>query len=283
MRPAGVVVRSAKANGFIAGADIKEFLTIRTPEEGYAAGARRAERAADGSRICPARASPRCTASRWAAAWNSRWPARYRIGADDASLSLGLPEVLLGIHPGFGGTVRSRAAHRRAPGAGADAQGQALQGRARARGRVCSIELVPPAELTARAKRCCCEPPPRQERAVRREALEPRRGATVRRAADRRRPCGAACAREHYPAPYAIVDLWQRYGAVGAASYEAEARSIGELMCTPTSRNLVRVFLLQDRLKGLGGKSADRIPARACRSAPASWAATSRPGRRCAA
>jgi 3-hydroxyacyl-CoA dehydrogenase/enoyl-CoA hydratase/3-hydroxybutyryl-CoA epimerase len=62
--------------------------------------------------------------------------------------------------------------------------------------------------------------------------------------------------REHYPAPYAILDLWQRHGAAGAESYEAEARSIAELMCTPTSRNLVRVFLLQDRLKGLGGKSA---------------------------
>src|SRR6202020_3430827 len=31
----------------------------------------------------------------------------YRVAADDASLSLGFPEVLLGIHPGFGGTVRS--------------------------------------------------------------------------------------------------------------------------------------------------------------------------------
>ena len=34
-KPRGVVIRSAKANGFIAGADIKEFLKIRTPEEGY--------------------------------------------------------------------------------------------------------------------------------------------------------------------------------------------------------------------------------------------------------
>jgi 3-hydroxyacyl-CoA dehydrogenase/enoyl-CoA hydratase/3-hydroxybutyryl-CoA epimerase len=61
--------------------------------------------------------------------------------------------------------------------------------------------------------------------------------------------------RDQYPAPYAIIDLWQRHGAAGAESYEAEARSISELMCTPTSRNLVRVFLLQDRLKALGGKS----------------------------
>jgi 3-hydroxyacyl-CoA dehydrogenase/enoyl-CoA hydratase/3-hydroxybutyryl-CoA epimerase len=65
----------------------------------------------------------------------------------------------------------------------------------------------------------------------------------------------ARARREHYPAPYAIIDLWERYGAHGAQAYEAEARSIAELMCTETSRNLVRVFLLQDRLKSLGGKS----------------------------
>jgi 3-hydroxyacyl-CoA dehydrogenase/enoyl-CoA hydratase/3-hydroxybutyryl-CoA epimerase len=53
----------------------------------------------------------------------------------------------------------------------------------------------------------------------------------------------------HYPAPYALIDLWQRYGAKGPHAYEAEARSMGELLCTPTSRNLVRVFFLQNRLK----------------------------------
>jgi len=60
---------------------------------------------------------------------------------------------------------------------------------------------------------------------------------------------------EHYPAPYAIIDLWSTYGARGEAAYDAEARSIARLMLTDTSRNLVRVFLLQDRLKNLGGKS----------------------------
>jgi 3-hydroxyacyl-CoA dehydrogenase / enoyl-CoA hydratase / 3-hydroxybutyryl-CoA epimerase len=61
--------------------------------------------------------------------------------------------------------------------------------------------------------------------------------------------------RDHYPAPYAIIELWARHGARGAAAYEAEARSIAHLFTTATSRNLVRVFLLQDRLKGAGGKS----------------------------
>jgi 3-hydroxyacyl-CoA dehydrogenase/enoyl-CoA hydratase/3-hydroxybutyryl-CoA epimerase len=65
--------------------------------------------------------------------------------------------------------------------------------------------------------------------------------------------------RDHYPAPYAIIDLWSRFGARGAAAFEAEARSIAHLFTTATSRNLVRVFLLQDRLKALGGKSAADI------------------------
>jgi len=62
--------------------------------------------------------------------------------------------------------------------------------------------------------------------------------------------------RDQYPAPYAMVDLWVRYGARGAASFEAEARSIAVLFGTPTARNLIRVFMLQDRLKAAAGKSA---------------------------
>ena len=67
---------------------------------------------------------------------------------------------------------------------------------------------------------------------------------------------GAEAPRDHYPAPYAIIDLWARYGAHGAAAFEAEARSIAELFTTETARNLIRVFMLQDRLKALGGKPA---------------------------
>jgi 3-hydroxyacyl-CoA dehydrogenase/enoyl-CoA hydratase/3-hydroxybutyryl-CoA epimerase len=61
---------------------------------------------------------------------------------------------------------------------------------------------------------------------------------------------------EHYPSPYAIIDLWSRHGARGEAAYVAEARSIANLMVGDTSRNLVRVFLLQERMKSLGGKSS---------------------------
>jgi 3-hydroxyacyl-CoA dehydrogenase/enoyl-CoA hydratase/3-hydroxybutyryl-CoA epimerase len=69
------------------------------------------------------------------------------------------------------------------------------------------------------------------------------------------RQVAAKARRDHYPAPYAIIDLWAR----GGNSYEAEARSIAELFISQTSRNLVRVFLLQDRLKALGGKGGPEI------------------------
>jgi 3-hydroxyacyl-CoA dehydrogenase / enoyl-CoA hydratase / 3-hydroxybutyryl-CoA epimerase len=114
---------------------------------------------------------------------------------------------------------------------------------------------VPPAELAARAKALLLRRPPKKsapfvERLMNLGAVRPfvaRQTTAVLQHSVRR---------EHYPAPYAIVDLWQRFGASGAAAYEAEARSISELMCTPSSRNLVRVFLLQDRLKGLGAASS---------------------------
>jgi 3-hydroxyacyl-CoA dehydrogenase/enoyl-CoA hydratase/3-hydroxybutyryl-CoA epimerase len=114
-------------------------------------------------------------------------------------------------------------------------------------------QLVPPAEMDAAAKRLLTQAPPKKsapfvEKLLNLRAMRP---FIARQAAA---SLSAKVPREHYPAPYAIVDLWLKYGAAGAESYEAEARSIADLMCTQVSRNLVRVFLLQTRLKSLGGK-----------------------------
>jgi 3-hydroxyacyl-CoA dehydrogenase/enoyl-CoA hydratase/3-hydroxybutyryl-CoA epimerase len=62
--------------------------------------------------------------------------------------------------------------------------------------------------------------------------------------------------REHYPAPYAIIDLWERHGARGHAALRDEVASIGKLLVTPTCRNLVRVFELRERLRNLAPKAS---------------------------
>jgi 3-hydroxyacyl-CoA dehydrogenase/enoyl-CoA hydratase/3-hydroxybutyryl-CoA epimerase len=253
LRPVGMVVQSAKPSGFIAGADIKEFVKIRTPAEGYLL-VRAAQSVLQELEDLP---FPSVAALRGFALGGGLELAlacTYRIGADDPALSLGLPEVMLGIHPGFGGTVRSvRTVGVRA------ALELMLKGRPFRAQRALSVGLldglVPPNELATRAKALLLRHPARKsaplvDKLMNLGAVRPfvakQTIATLRR----------SVRREHYPAPYAIVELWQQHGANGAAAYEAEARSISELMCTSTSRNLVRVFLLQDRLKSLGGESS---------------------------
>ena len=251
-RPVGVVIRSAKAGGFIAGADIKEFLKIRTPEEGYElvrAGQTVLQTLAD--LPCPSVAALHGFAL--GGGLELALACTYRVAADDATLSLGLPEVLLGIHPGFGGTVRSVQIIGVRPALDLMLKGKPYKGaRALAVGLI--DELVPPADLRERAKSRLLRSPPKATAPFVDKLLNlgPARPFIARQTASTLRH---SVRREQYPAPYTILDLWQRYGAAGAESYEAEARSISELMCTPTSRNLVRVFLLQDRLKSLGGKS----------------------------
>jgi 3-hydroxyacyl-CoA dehydrogenase / enoyl-CoA hydratase / 3-hydroxybutyryl-CoA epimerase len=250
--PAGVVIRSAKAGGFIAGADIKEFLKIRTPEEGY-------ELVRAGQTVlqtledlpCPSVAALHGYAL--GGGLELALACTYRVAAEEPTLSLGFPEVLLGIHPGFGGTVRSVQLVGVRPALDLMLKGKPYKG-PRALGIGLIDELVPKAALLERAKSRLLKSPPRTTAPFVDKLLNlaPARPFIARQTASMLRQ---SVRREHYPAPYAILDLWQRHGAAGLESYEAEARSISELMCTPTSRNLVRVFLLQDRLKGLGGKS----------------------------
>ncbi|HEY2677273.1 MAG TPA: 3-hydroxyacyl-CoA dehydrogenase NAD-binding domain-containing protein [Steroidobacteraceae bacterium] len=251
-RPTGVIVTSAKSNGFIAGADINEFVKIQSPAEGYElvrAGQSVIQTLAD--LPCPTVAALHGFAL--GGGLELALACRYRVGADDATLALGLPEVLLGLHPGFGGTVRTVQLIGVRAALDLMLKGRPLKG-ARALNAGLLDELVPPAELRSRAKSLLLRRPPVKKApwldralnvAVLRPVIARRTVATLRR----------SVSPDHYPAPYAIVDLWQRHGAEGAASYEAEARSISDLMCTSTSRNLVRVFLLQDRLKSLGGSS----------------------------
>ena len=248
----GVVIRSAKAGGFIAGADIKEFAAIGSPERGY-------ELVRAGQAVlqqvenlpCPSVAALHGYVL--GGGLEVALACTYRVAADDPSLALGLPEVLLGIHPGFGGTVRSVQLIGARPALDLMLKGKPYTGsRALTVGLI--DELVAPAELLARAKARLLRAPrrataPRFEKLLNSRALRP---FIARQIASRLQ---TTVRRTQYPAPFALLDLWRRYGATGAQGYDAEARSISELMCTPTSRNLVRVFLLQDRLKGLGGQS----------------------------
>ena len=56
---------------------------------------------------------------------------------------------------------------------------------------------------------------------------------------------------DHYPAPGALIDLWEAHGGNAQAMQKAEIASFSQLVVSSTARNLIRVFFLREKLKSL--------------------------------
>ncbi|HXR51085.1 MAG TPA: 3-hydroxyacyl-CoA dehydrogenase NAD-binding domain-containing protein [Steroidobacteraceae bacterium] len=249
--PRGLILRSAKSSGFIAGADVHEFTTLRSVDEALVMILR-------GQKLCDRVAALPCPTVALLQGFalgggmELALACRYRVGVDDGRLALGLPEVQLGIHPGFGGTVRSVQLLGVRAAMDMMLTGKTLRAdKARRIGLV--DRLVPPEQAEAACRDLLLRAPaphrpPLLERVL---SWQPARAFLT---SALRRQVAARVRQEHYPAPFAIVDLWSKHGARGRGAYEAEAQSIAQLFLTPTARNLVRVFGLQDRLKSLGAR-----------------------------
>jgi 3-hydroxyacyl-CoA dehydrogenase/enoyl-CoA hydratase/3-hydroxybutyryl-CoA epimerase len=255
--PRGVIILSAKKSGFIAGADIKECTDITDAESGYRL-IHTGQQVLDRLEALPCPTVAAIHGFALGGGLELALACRYRVAVGDERLSLGLPEVNLGIHPGFGGTVRTVRIVGVRPAMEMMLTGKPLRAEAALRIGLVDQLVQNPEQLEAAARDFILrQPPPRRapfgERILSSGLVRPfvRRALTAQVAAKARR--------EHYPAPYAIIDLWARFGAHGAEAFEGEARSIAHLFTTETSRNLVRVFLLQDRLKASGGKSPAEI------------------------
>ena len=74
-----------------------------------------------------------------------------------------------------------------------------------------------------------------------------------------RAEAGKAAPQEHYPAPYALIDLWEKHGSDKAAMLNAEKTSFANLMVTPAAQNLIRVFFLREQMKKLAGSGNNAI------------------------
>jgi 3-hydroxyacyl-CoA dehydrogenase/enoyl-CoA hydratase/3-hydroxybutyryl-CoA epimerase len=56
--------------------------------------------------------------------------------------------------------------------------------------------------------------------------------------------------KRHYPAPYALIDLWVEHFGDERRMLDEEAKSVARLIAGDTAQNLVRLFFLQERMKG---------------------------------
>jgi 3-hydroxyacyl-CoA dehydrogenase/enoyl-CoA hydratase/3-hydroxybutyryl-CoA epimerase len=249
-KPAGVIIHSAKSNGFAVGADIKEFVE-------YAKRGAVQENIENGQRVYESLARLPCptVAAVHGACMGGGTElilaCRQRIAADDDKTRIGLPEVMLGIHPGWGGSARLP----RLIGA-PEALPVMLTGRALSARRAKSLGVVDrlahPDELLPEARALLRHPHARPfgQRArawatntwLARQILAP---VVIKQTA-------AKVRKEHYPAPFALIDVWKRGGGSIQQRLKLEARSVAKLAETPTAHNLIRIFFLQERLKGQG-------------------------------
>ncbi|MFA6230550.1 MAG: 3-hydroxyacyl-CoA dehydrogenase NAD-binding domain-containing protein [Rhodanobacter sp.] len=249
-KPAGVIIHSAKASGFAVGADIKQFVEYARQDSVL-------ENIEHGQRVYEALARLPCptVAAVHGACMGGGTElvlaCQQRIAADHDTTRIGLPEVMLGIHPGWGGTARLP----RLIGA-TEALPLMLTGKSLSARRALSLGVIDriarPEELLVEARVLLRHPAvrPLARRAkawasntwLARQVLAPM---VVKQTA-------AKVRKEHYPAPFAMIDVWKRGGSDIRQRLKVEARSVAALAKTPTARNLIRIFFLQERLKSQG-------------------------------
>lgn len=250
--PRGLIICSDKPNGFIAGADIKEFTNLHSISDGIAL-VRRAQKVLDRLEAQTYPTLAMIHGFCLGGGLELALACRYRIAQDDTNTKLGLPEVKLGIHPGFGGTVRLP------PLIGAPAAmdliltGKALSARAAAKIGVID-HAVPQRQLKSAAWQMILKSP-NTHKPTRLQALTNHRWVRPVLGQFIRNKLVAKANPDHYPAPYAALELWQHYADDPVRMMEQEAASVAELVLGNTAQSLIRVFFLQEGLKSLGTAS----------------------------
>lgn len=250
--PSALIIASAKTSGFIAGADVNEF-TRFTDSEAALTAIRRTHEVFDALEALPCPTVAMINGYCLGGGLELALACRYRIATDDPSTRLGLPEVRLGIHPGFGGTYRMIRTVGAPAGLDAILTGRSLS--ARAAKRMALVDYaVPERHLRTAAVSVALKPPTKKplawwKRLASYRLLRPALSAYLSRKVAVKAP------KAHYPAPYAVLDLWVRYYDEPKRLLDEEAASEARLIVGKTAQNLVRVFLLQEQLKSLAKAS----------------------------
>jgi 3-hydroxyacyl-CoA dehydrogenase/enoyl-CoA hydratase/3-hydroxybutyryl-CoA epimerase len=247
-RPTGIVIRSAKKSGFIAGADVNEFrgATDPRPVETAIGRAHAVIDRLDALKIpTVAVIHGFCLGGGLEVAL----ACQSRIAIDGARF--GFPEVLLGLHPGLGGTVRFT--HLVNP---MQAMTLMLTGKTIDARRAKSLGLVDAVAQERHVRNAVRDAVFGRLKRARPGLLNAMLNFTPVRgflASRMRVEAEKAAPHEHYPAPYALIDLWEKHGGDKAAMLAAEKSSFANLMVTPTAQNLIRVFFLREQMKKLAG------------------------------
>jgi 3-hydroxyacyl-CoA dehydrogenase / enoyl-CoA hydratase / 3-hydroxybutyryl-CoA epimerase len=254
-KPRALIVRSAKESGFIAGADIEEFTRLNDADDVMNL-VRRGWDIYNRIEALPFPTLALVNGFCLGGGMELSLACRYRIAVDQPGTRLGLPEVMLGILPAWGGVMRLP--RLVGPTAALD---MLLTGRtvdARRAQRIGLVDAAVPPRIQENAARMMALEAPRPRRLPPLQALMSSPPLRPLVAALAKRQVASRASPDHYPAPYAIIELWKRFDGDPFAPRPEDPASVVGLLEGDTARNLIRIFFLQERLKALGKDSGFR-------------------------
>ena len=252
----GVMFHSGKMGSFIVGADVTEMKSMTGGAEAVEM-SRLGQRVFEQLEALPVPTVALISGACLGGGLEFAMSCRYRIADDHAKTLLGLPEVKLGLIPGWGGTVRLPKLIGLLEALPMILAGRMLSGRqARSKGLV--DDMVPVEALPFVGEQLMrtviklgsagsiFKRPTRTWMARLTESLPPLRNFAFRKAEEsvRRETKG------HYPAPFAAIETlragFRRSPSIGFA---AESTAIGRLADSPVTRECLRLFFLQEDAK----------------------------------
>jgi 3-hydroxyacyl-CoA dehydrogenase / enoyl-CoA hydratase / 3-hydroxybutyryl-CoA epimerase len=253
--PKGLVIRSAK-DGFIAGADIEEFTRFKSPAEAMSF-VRLGWDVFQALHELPFPTTAMVNGFCMGGGVELALACRYRVALDEPKTRFALPEVMLGIMPAWHGV--QWLPKLVGPAAAFDMLLTGKSVDARRAQRIGLVDQAVPLRILENTARIITlESPKRKSLSFGKTMMlsGPLRSFVVSRA---RRQVARKAKREHYPAPYAILELWKKYDGDPFRAAGDPAASVEALFAHPTTANLIRIFFLQERMKSLG-KAADFEP-----------------------
>jgi 3-hydroxyacyl-CoA dehydrogenase/enoyl-CoA hydratase/3-hydroxybutyryl-CoA epimerase len=251
----GLVLASGKAQQFVAGADLK-LVTASSDQAQLESASRRFQAVLDELAWLPCTTVAAINGAALGAGLELALACDYRVAMDAPSVSLGQPEVNLGLIPAGGGTQRLPRLVGLQRALDLILSGRRLNA-SRARRAGLLDEVVHPAVLDQAARAWAAKPKRALDRPL-------KLGLSLQAAADvaEQTPAGrqfvyrqarsAVMARTHgqYPAPLRALEAIESGFEHGlAAGLEAESRAFGELAATETAKNLIWLFLATQRAK----------------------------------
>ena len=251
--PAGLVLQSGKPGTFIVGADVREFDDYDDADMA-SDGINQVHRLFNRIEALPFPKVVIIDGFCLGGGLELALTFDYRIASNVEHTRLGFPEIKLGIYPGFGGSARS------VQQAGASNAMQMMlstrnlrPGAARAMGLV--DELVGPHGSLRWAARRAIKQGRKSRQPGQLKRLQNFGPVRTLMARMMRKQVAARANPDHYPAPFELIDAWEKYGDDPQRMMAEESERVGKLITGNTSKSLRRVFFLMERLKSLGKKT----------------------------